>query len=92
MIKPSEDTAGAVRRLILALLPESTGDNPPIFGQGAPLDSLGLVNFLADLEYRLGEEFKKEIVLASDRAMSRSQSPFRDTAALTAYIVELLNE
>jgi len=92
MTNSSEDPAGTVRRLILATLPAPTGDNPPIFGPGAPLDSLGLVSFLADLEYRLGEEFKKEIVLASDRAMSRSRSPFRDTAALTEYIVELLAE
>ena len=92
MIKPSEDTAGTVRRLILATLPATSGDNPTIFGPGAPLDSLGLVNFLADLEYRLGEEFKTEIILASDRAMSRSRSPFRDVAALTEYIVELLAE
>jgi hypothetical protein len=92
MINPSEDTAGTVRRLILATLPGASGENPPIFGPGAPMDSLGLVNFLADLEYRVGEEFKKEIVLASDRAMSRSRSPFRDVAVLTEYIVELLAE
>jgi hypothetical protein len=92
MNTPSEDTAAVVRRLILATLPETGGDNTLIFGAGAPLDSLGLVNFLADLEYRLGEEFHREIVLASERAMSRSQSPFRDVAALTAYIVELLSE
>lgn len=81
-----------VRQLILAALPASKGDNPRIFGAGAPLDSLGLVNFLADLEYRLAEKFGRELVLASDRAMSRSHSPFRDVASLTGYIVELLAE
>jgi hypothetical protein len=73
-------------------LPGASGVNPAIFGQGGPLDSLGLVNFLADLEYRLEEEFGEEVVLASERAMSRSRSPFRDAAALTDYVVELLGE
>ena len=56
------------------------------------MDSLGLVNFLADLEYRLADEFKKDVVLASERAMSRERSPFRDVSSLTDYVVELLSE
>lgn len=86
------DKAALVRRLIRETLPAAQGENPAIFGAGGPLDSLGLVNFLADLEYRLAEEFGREIVLASERAMSRSQSPFRDSASLTDYVVELLAE
>jgi len=82
--------AATVRRLILKTLPAPTGENPRIFGVGAPLDSLGLVNFLADLEYRIAEEFDRELVLASDHAMSRTRSPFRDVNALTEYVVELL--
>ena len=87
-------SSDSLRRLILGLLPASSrgGDNPVIFGAGGALDSLGLVNFLADLEYRLAEEHGREVVLASDRAMSRSRSPFRDVDTLTAYIVELLSE
>ena len=82
----------AVRRLILDTLPAgaAVGDNPTIFGADGALDSLGLVNFLADLEYRLAAEFGRELVLASDRAMSRTRSPFRDVDALTAYVLELL--
>jgi acyl carrier protein len=88
----NEDKAAVVRRLILETLPRENRDDLRIFGAGAPLDSLGLVNFLADLEYRLGEEFGREFVLASERAMSRSRSPFRDVDALSAYVVELLAE
>jgi hypothetical protein len=79
---------------MIGLLPAAAriGDNPVIFGPGGALDSLGLVNFLADLEYRIAEEHGREIVLASERAMSRSRSPFRDVDTLTAYILELLNE
>lgn len=92
MTSSIDDKAETVRRLIMETMPAAAGEDSRIFGAGAPLDSLGLVNFLADLEYRLTEEFGREIVLASDRAMSRSQSPFRDVAALTDYIVELLTE
>jgi hypothetical protein len=92
MMPPNDSTAAAVRRLILETLPAANRDDPRIYGGGAPLDSLGLVNFLADLEYRLAEKFGREIVLASERAMSRSRSPFRDVASLTEYIVELLAE
>ena len=86
----AEITTAQIRTLILDLLPPGAGENPRIFGGEAPMDSLGLVNFLADLEYRLTEKFGRELVLASERAMSRKQSPFRDVSALTAYIEELL--
>lgn len=93
---PQSGTANPdrLRKLILATLPASqrAGANPVVFGPGSELDSLGLVNFLADLEYRIAEEFGREVVLASERAMSRSRSPFRDVDALTAYAAELLNE
>ena len=87
-------SSDSIRRLIVDLLPDTarTGDNPVIFGAGGALDSLGLVNFLADLEYRLAEVYGRDLVLASERAMSRSRSPFRDVDTLTAYILELLGE
>jgi hypothetical protein len=91
MTMPNDTKAATVRWLIMELLPATTEANPKIFGEGAALDSLGLVNFLADLEYRIGEEFGREVVLASEQAMSRSRSPFRDVASLNDYIVELLN-
>ncbi|MFT3828377.1 MAG: hypothetical protein QM691_01595 [Opitutaceae bacterium] len=93
---PPRETASPerLRKLILATLPaaQRVGANPVIFGPGSALDSLGLVNFLADLEYRIADELGREVVLASERAMSRSRSPFRDVAALTAYALELLHE
>ncbi len=80
-----------VRQLVVQTLPpEVVGE--AIFGGSSALDSLGLVNFLADLEYRIAEIFGRDVVLASERAMSRSQSPFRDVTVLAHYIVELLSE
>jgi len=92
MAIPVEFDAAIVRSLIVETLPAAVRDNPRIFGPGGSLDSLGLVNFLCDLEYRLPQKFGRELVLASERAMSRSQSPFRDVDVLTEYILELLSE
>jgi hypothetical protein len=89
---PQIADAKAVRRVVIETLPTGLGENSRIFGGSAPLDSLGLVNFLADLESRIMEEFGREIVLASDRAMSRQNSPFRDVPSLTEYVVELLGD
>jgi hypothetical protein len=86
------DQIASVRKLIVETLPPGVGEQGRIFGEGALLDSLGLVNFLADLEHRISEEFGHDIVLASERAMSRDRSPFRDIASLTTYVVELLGE
>jgi hypothetical protein len=80
-----------VRRLVLGTLPAGMAGEI-IFGPGGALDSLGLVNFLADLEYRIAEVYGRDVVLASERAMSRGHSPFRDVTALSHYVVELLGE
>jgi hypothetical protein len=85
-------TTDSVKRVIIETLPAGMDERTRIFGGSAPLDSLGLVNFLADLECRVSEAFGREIVLASDRAMSRQSSPFRDVPSLTEYVVELLGE
>ncbi|HTQ32074.1 MAG TPA: hypothetical protein VMI53_12760 [Opitutaceae bacterium] len=84
--------AEKIRQLVIDTLPPqaSTAAGGVIFGPGGALDSLALVNFLADLEYRLAEEFGREVVLASEQAMSRGRSPFRDVSALADYIAELL--
>jgi hypothetical protein len=87
--QPSFET---IHQLVIETLPQpvSSTNGELIFGPGGALDSLALVGFLADLEYRLAEKFGREVVLASEQAMSRSRSPFRDASALTEYIVELL--
>jgi hypothetical protein len=72
--------------------PVSNTAGEVIFGADGVLDSLDLVNFLADLEYRIEQAFGREVVLASDKAMSRSRSPFHDVNSLSGYILELLAE
>jgi len=88
--QPMTPDSSAIRALILELLPGAEGQI--IFGEGGLLDSLGLVNFLADLEYTVGARFGQEIVIASERAMSRGRSPFRDVDTLAEFVGELLAE
>lgn len=72
------------------LPPGAVGENPSVFGNGGLLDSLGLVNFLTDVEYKISDELGRDVVLASEKAMSRSRSPFRDVDSLAEYVAELL--
>jgi acyl carrier protein len=60
-----------------------------LYGPGSPLDSLGLVNILIDIEDEL-RSCGMEVSLSDERAMSQTRSPFRSVAALVEYIEGLL--
>ena len=62
-----------------------------VFGADSPLDSLGLVALLIDIEEALSDR-GAAVTLADSRAMSRSNSPFRAVPALVDYIAGLLSE
>ena len=62
-----------------------------LFGAPSPLDSLGLVALLIDIE----EAFERDghaIVLSDERALSQSRSPFRNIPSLVDYIERLIAE
>ncbi len=64
-------------------------DTATIFGSGSPLDSLGLVALLLDIE----EAFQQRghaVMLSDERAMSQSRSPFRSVPVLVDYISTLM--
>ncbi len=63
-----------------------------IYGRSGALDSLALVSFITDLEERISDEFRKDIVLADEKAMSQRTSPFRTVETLTIYTEKLLIE
>lgn len=80
----------AVRNLNLARIPEARLDVSPtglLFGAGSPLDSLGLVSLLLDIEEAL-QSRGFDVTLSDERAMSQTRSPFRNVPALVAYIGE----
>ena len=56
-----------------------------LFGGGSPLDSLGLVALLIDIEDACAER-GITIVLSDERALAQSRSPFRDVPSLVEYI------
>ena len=64
----------------------------PLFTDGGILDSMGLVFFIVSVEDRIEDETNTRLTLATDKAMSRSTSPFRSVGALRDYIAELLEE
>jgi len=62
-----------------------------IFGAGSPLDSLGLVALLLDLE----DEMRAAgcpVALGDERAMSQKRSPFRTVSSLVEYIATIVRE
>ena len=83
---------GALRTANLTRDAESqlpVADDAPIFGPDSPLDSLGLVALLLDIEDELASR-GCPVMLSDDRAMSQKRSPFRSVDALVEYIHELL--
>ncbi len=60
----------------------------PLLGGGSDLDSMAVVHLVADLEARLQERFGRNWILADERALSRSRSPFRTVGDLARFIIE----
>lgn len=61
----------------------------PLFGAPSPLESLGLVALLIDIEEAFARE-GHDIALSDERALSERRSPFRDVPSLVNYIERLL--
>ncbi|MEM1221364.1 MAG: hypothetical protein AAGH40_01265 [Verrucomicrobiota bacterium] len=59
-----------------------------LYGSNGPLDSMGLVNLIADLEDAISEQFDISITLADEKAMSAYKSPFSDIKSLANAILE----
>ena len=66
-----------------------TDENTRLFGSRSALDSMNLVNLIADIEERLSEDYNIDITLANQSAMSRTHSPFRKVSSCVDYILEL---
>lgn len=61
-----------------------------LYGTKSALDSIHLVTLIADIEEKIAKEFGKDIVLADERAMSQTRSPFGRAGTLIDYICQLL--
>ncbi|GEN74939.1 hypothetical protein [Chryseobacterium hagamense] len=63
-----------------------------LIGKSGIFDSIGLLNFLVDLEEMLEEKYDRSFNLSSEKAMSRTTSPFLNPTELTKFILELDEE
>jgi hypothetical protein len=61
-----------------------------LFGEASPLDSIGLVTLMADLEDDIHRSTGVWVTIADEKAMSRLTSPFRRVSLLADHIVELV--
>lgn len=61
-----------------------------LFGDNSLFDSMGLVNFVVDVETRFQAEGIK-LSLMSEDAMSKRRSPFRSIASLADFIQEQIS-
>jgi len=61
-------------------------------GSNAALDSLGLVNLIVAVEQAVEKEFGVSLVLADERAMNQSQSPFSSITTAVDYVYEMIGE
>jgi len=67
----------------------TTTEDTLLFGEGANLDSLDLVNLVMTVEQHIMMNTGAEVLLASEAAMSRKRSPYRSVTALADYAVEV---
>ena len=68
------------------------GEQTPLIGSGAVLDSMRLVSLIVDVEQRLEEGFGIGVTIADERAMSAKRSPFRTVGSLVDYLQILVDE
>lgn len=95
-------TRGDVVEVILGALQDvlagRDGDMPALdestrlIGRAAVLDSMGLVTLIVEAEQRLEADYDIVVVLADDRAMSQTRSPFLSVGALADYVMQLVVE
>ena len=83
-MKPS---TSSTRNSTASLLERS--EDTILFGEGAALDSLNLVNLVMMVEQNIMMETGAEVLLASEAAMSRKRSPYRSVKALADYAAEV---
>lgn len=63
-----------------------------LIGRAAVLDSMGLVTLIVEVEQRLEADYDLVVVLADDRAMSQTRSPFLSVGSLADYVMQLAAE
>ncbi len=67
----------------------AVAEDTPIVGPGAVVDSIGVVSLIVDIEQRLEMDHQVSVTLASDKAMSQKNSPFRTAGLLADHVLAI---
>jgi acyl carrier protein len=59
-----------------------------LIGDGAVVDSLGLVQIITDVEETVSERYGRDLDLTDERALSQKHSPFRSVDALVDHVMD----
>lgn len=70
----------------------AVAEDTPIVGPGAVIDSIGVVSLIVDIEQRMELDHQVSITLASDKAMSQKNSPFRTAGVLADHVLASAKE
>lgn len=72
--------------------PEHVSEETVLVGSDPVLDSLGVVQLIVEVEQRVEAQHGISITLASDKAMSQKNSPFRTVGVLADHVVATAEE
>jgi hypothetical protein len=73
-------------------MPATLGGETRLFGGDSPLDSASLVSLVVEVEQQVNDQLGISILIADDRAMSQTRSPFRTIGSLAEYVQSLVAE
>ena len=71
---------------------ENVTADTPIFGGETGIDSLSLVSLVVEVEGNVNEAFDANVTLADEKAMSSRNSPYRNVASFTEFVLARLGE
>lgn len=71
-------------------IPEGFNAETKLFGEGGVFDSMALVSLVISVEQAIEEKFNAVVELASDRALSQRNSPYRTIGSLAALAAQEL--
>src|ERR1700743_3720423 len=71
---------------------EKIDEDTVIVGPSGVLDSIGAGSLIVDIEQRLQMDHDIAVTLASEKAMSQKNSPFRTVGVLAAHIIESIEQ
>jgi hypothetical protein len=96
-----ESPSQVLEQVLYPVVRELAGSNPVwkdvpctpeavLMGEGSPLNSIAVVTFIVQVEGQIHTMTGQAVSLATEKAFSRSRSPFRTLDSLATYIVEVL--